>query len=255
MGNRRIMDVADGTSLTDAVTVSQLRNHIPTQLTDENAADGNIYGIKLRNDQVELYRGTAAAPDQYLNIFGSSGSNGVIMETNKRSFFLETIDDASEINTYRRLKVGSVNETNVPSFRIQQTYIPGTGLKYTRLSTRVTTGNDTAVMLYADTTGSNSYVREKIQLTKNAGYQADLDVVSVTGINDHSILAKRQCDSLYLSRSEKQNAIADGNFKMQIYNSGSVQIQYDVDINERLSLSTQSITADGALLSLQNRGS
>ena len=46
---------------------------IQSELIDANATDGNIYKLKIDNDQVEFYRG-AASEDKYLNIFGSSNS-------------------------------------------------------------------------------------------------------------------------------------------------------------------------------------
>jgi hypothetical protein len=109
MGTRKITDLVSGTNVSDAINLGQLTSYKPSELLDENVADGNIYGIKVRNNQVELYRGTALAPDTFLKVFGSDGSNAAILEINKRSFFLESEEDASELNLYRRLKATSVN--------------------------------------------------------------------------------------------------------------------------------------------------
>lgn len=118
MGTRKITDLVAGTNASDAINLGQLQTYKPSELIDENVTDGNIYGIKVRNDQVELYRGTALVPDTFLKVFGSDSSNGTIFETNKRSFFLESEEDSSELNLYRRLKATSVNQSNVPSFRL-----------------------------------------------------------------------------------------------------------------------------------------
>ena len=59
---------------------------IQSELIDSNAVDGNIYRLKIANDQIELYRNDN---DNFLNIFGST--NSVIFDTPK----VDTFDECS----------------------------------------------------------------------------------------------------------------------------------------------------------------
>jgi hypothetical protein len=61
-------------------------------LIDANEGDGNIYKLRVDNNQVEFYRG-AAGDDNFLNIFGSS--NSVILDMPKVDMFTECSLDSA----------------------------------------------------------------------------------------------------------------------------------------------------------------
>ena len=73
-----------------------------TQLVDSDQADGAKYKLQIANNQLEYFRG-AEADDLYLKQFGSASSDGVVFQTNKSRYFLES-DNAIDAENYVMLR-------------------------------------------------------------------------------------------------------------------------------------------------------
>jgi hypothetical protein len=67
---------------------------------DANQTDGNIYRLRVDNNQLEFSRGDPST-DTYLKLFGSTttGSDGVIQTTNRSNYFFESEDTTSDLNS------------------------------------------------------------------------------------------------------------------------------------------------------------
>lgn len=71
------------------------------QVIDDNAdAAGNSYRLKITNNQLEFARNVDTSADTWLRLFGSTttGTDGVIQQTNRSNFFFESDDLTSDTN-------------------------------------------------------------------------------------------------------------------------------------------------------------
>ena len=98
-------------------------------------------------------------------------------------------------------------------------------------------------MMYPDTTGSNSYIREKIQFTKPIGYQANLDVTTTTGLADTSIMAKGQSDNIYVNKTDGNTFIKNGDLNLNAVLNNQLSLKRNNITNELL-ISTNGLSTN-----------